>query len=218
MSGNNHDPARRPPALLRSRHAAARVSNEELFFDLVYVFAVTQLSHYLLGHLTPLGALETLLLWFAVWLGWQYTCWVTNWFEPTALQIRLVLFAIMLVALVMASALPQAFGERALVFAGCYAAIQVGRTLWVLLALGNRHALVPNFRRILAWTLVAAALWLAGASVDGNLRLGLWAAGSVCCASTSHRWSASDSLGWAAPPRRTGPSTAATWRSDASCS
>ncbi|KGF78064.1 hypothetical protein IA69_32730, partial [Massilia sp. JS1662] len=57
---------------LRSRASAARVSNEELFFDLVYVFAVTQLSHYLLAHLTPLGALLILVLWFAVWLGWQY--------------------------------------------------------------------------------------------------------------------------------------------------
>ncbi|MEJ8858058.1 low temperature requirement protein A [Variovorax robiniae] len=176
----NNKPAHHASALLRSRHAAARVSNEELFFDLVYVFAVTQLSHYLLDHLTLLGALQTLLLWFAVWMGWQYTAWVTNWFEPTALPIRLVLFGIMLVALVMASALPQAFGERALVFAGCYAAIQVGRTLWVLLALGKGDALVPNFRRILAWTAVSAALWIMGALADGNLRLGLWAAGVLC--------------------------------------
>ncbi|WP_256354597.1 MULTISPECIES: low temperature requirement protein A [unclassified Variovorax] len=180
MNGNNHKPARHPSALLRSRHSAARVSNEELFFDLVYVFAVTQLSHYLLDHLTLLGALQTLLLWFAVWMGWQYTAWVTNWFEPTALPIRLVLFAIMLVALVMASALPQAFGERALVFAGCYAAIQVGRTLWVLLALGPGDALAPNFRRILAWTSIVAVLWVTGALVDGNLRLGLWGAGVLC--------------------------------------
>lgn len=177
-SNNNHQSAHRgghSPALLRSRDVAARVSNEELFFDLVYVFAVTQLSHYLLDHLTLLGAAQTLLMWFAVWLGWQYTAWVTNWFEPTALPIRLVLFSIMLVALVMASALPQAFGERALVFAGCYAAIQVGRTLWVLLALGKGAALAPNFRRILAWTSVAAVLWIGGALVDGEARLGLWA-------------------------------------------
>jgi low temperature requirement protein LtrA len=175
--GATHHPQ---PGLLRSRSAAARVSNEELFFDLVYVFAVTQLSHYLLDHLSLLGAVQTLLLWFAVWLGWQYTAWVTNWFEPTALPIRLVMFAIMLVALVMASALPQAFGERAMVFACCYAAIQVGRTLWVLLALPRRHALVPNFRRILAWTSIVAVLWIAGASVEGSPRLCLWAAAVLC--------------------------------------
>lgn len=169
------------PALLRSRHAAARVSNEELFFDLVYVFAVTQLSHYLLDHLTLLGAAQTLLMWFAVWLGWQYTAWVTNWFEPSALPIRLALFSIMLVALVMASALPQAFGERALVFAACYVTIQVGRTLWVLAALPPGHALVPNFRRILAWTSLVALLWIGGALIeDGRWRLGVWALAILC--------------------------------------
>ncbi|MEJ8849609.1 low temperature requirement protein A [Variovorax rhizosphaerae] len=181
MSDNHaHAAKNHPRGLLRSRHTAARVSNEELFFDLVYVFAVTQLSHYLLDHLTLLGSVQTLLLWFAVWLGWQYTAWVTNWFEPSALQIRLVLFSIMLVALVMASGLPQAFGERAMVFACCYAGIQVGRTLWVLLALGKHDALVPNFRRILAWTSMAAVLWVAGALADGYLRLALWAAAVLC--------------------------------------
>lgn len=51
---------------------------EELFFDLVYVFAVTQVSHQLLHHLSLGGVLQALVLWFAVWLGWQYTCWFTN--------------------------------------------------------------------------------------------------------------------------------------------
>lgn len=69
--------------LLRVRDGqGASVSFSELLFDLIYVFAVTQLSHYLLHHLTLTGALETLLLWFAVWLAWQYTAWVTNWFNP----------------------------------------------------------------------------------------------------------------------------------------
>jgi len=62
--------------LLRHRDGHhARVTYEELFFDLVYVFAVTQLSHELLHNLTGFGVIETLILWFAVWLGWQYTCW-----------------------------------------------------------------------------------------------------------------------------------------------
>jgi low temperature requirement protein LtrA len=167
--------------LLRSRANEAKVLNEELFFDLVYVFAVTQLSHYLLDHLTLLGAAQTLLMWFAVWLGWQYTAWVTNWFNPGALPIRLVLFAIMIVALVMSAALPQAFGERGLIFAGCYALIQVGRTLWVLLALERGSPMAPNFRRMLAWLCVSAVFWIAGGLADdGTLRLGLWAVAVAC--------------------------------------
>ncbi|HET7835974.1 MAG TPA: low temperature requirement protein A, partial [Variovorax sp.] len=116
------------PALRTRDGSEAKVRYEELFFDLVYVFAVTQLSHYLLGHLTPLGALETLLLWFAVWLGWQYTCWVTNWFDPRSAPIRLMLFGVMLAGLVMSAAIPGAFAERAQVFAAAFVAIQVGRS------------------------------------------------------------------------------------------
>lgn len=165
---------------LRSRDEAARVSNEELFFDLVYVFSVTQLSHYLLDHLTLLGALQTLVMWFAVWLGWQYTAWTTNWFNPGSLRIRGVLFAIMLLALVMASALPSAFGARGLVFALCFAGIQVGRTFCMLVAIGPQDPLTPNFRRLLAWNCVAAAFWIAGGFAEGPARLALWFAGVLC--------------------------------------
>ena len=98
MPSDNTTPAR----FLRERDGReARVTNVELFFDLIYAFAVTQLSHRLIHDLSALSALQTLILWFAVWLGWQYTCWVTNWFDPERIQVRLLLFAVMLVAMVM---------------------------------------------------------------------------------------------------------------------
>lgn len=69
--------------LLRDRDGGEQqVSPFELLFDLVYVFAVTQLSHRLLGELTIGNALETLFLLLAVWWVWVYTTWVTNWFDP----------------------------------------------------------------------------------------------------------------------------------------
>ena len=64
------------PPLLRDRSGVQRVTNIELFFDLVYVFAVTQLSHYLIGHSTVTGALQTGLLLAMVWLVWSYTTWL----------------------------------------------------------------------------------------------------------------------------------------------
>ena len=167
--------------VLRRRDSAeAKVTFEELFFDLVYVFAVTQLSHFLLGALTPLGVLQTVVLWFAVWLGWQYTCWVTNWFDPRTLRIRLMLFVVMIVGLVMAAALPQAFGAHGLGFAVCFALMQAGRSLYVLLHLGSLHALTPNFRRILGWNLIAGAFWIAGGLSDPSARLGWWMAAVAC--------------------------------------
>ena len=73
--------------LLRARDGGEqRVTPLELFFDLVFVFAVTQLSHLLLEHLTLSGALETLLLLLAMWWAWIYTAWFTNWFDPDRLR------------------------------------------------------------------------------------------------------------------------------------
>ncbi|CAI1670888.1 low temperature requirement protein A [Serratia marcescens] len=167
--------------LLRVRDGqGASVSFSELLFDLIYVFAVTQLSHYLLHHLTLTGALETLLLWFAVWLAWQYTAWVTNWFNPDTRQIRLLLFAIMLLGLFAAAALPQAFGERGLIFALFYVAIQVGRSVTVLRLLAPGHPLKRNFHRILGWLCISAVFWIAGGLAEGNARLALWAVAVLC--------------------------------------
>ena len=170
----------RLPALRRRDGHHARVTYEELFFDLVYVFAVTQLSHHLLHHLGLLGVLQTLVLWFAVWLGWQYACWVSNWFDPEAPRIRGLLFVTMLLALLMSSSIPEAFAGRAWIFAGAYATMQVGRTLFVLLEVGRSHPLAANFRRMLAWVSVSACFWLAGAAVEGNARLALWAVAVAC--------------------------------------
>ncbi|MDZ7881476.1 MAG: low temperature requirement protein A [Mycobacterium sp.] len=168
--------ARRGSDTLRDRGERAEVSVVELFFDLVYVFAVIQLSHALLQDLSTLNALHTVVLWFAVWLGWQYTCWVTNWFGPDTPAIRSMLFALMGVVLVMAAAIPHAFDHRAVIFAGAFVSLQVGRTVFVLLTVGRDHELSPNFTRMLAWLLVSAALWVSGAFTEDWVRLSLWGA------------------------------------------
>src|SRR5919202_4763067 len=161
--------------LLRTRDGGEqRVTPLELFFDLVYVFAITQLSHLLLSHLTVGGALETLFLLLAVWWAWVYTTWVANWFDPDRLPVRLMLVAVMLASLVMSVAIPDAFGERGLVFALAYVAIQVGRTLFVVLALDKSSSLGRNFQRILAWFAIPAVPWIVGGLLEGEVRYVLW--------------------------------------------
>ena len=162
--------------LLRARkgHEHARVTFVELFFDLVFVFAVTQLSHTLLAHFTPLGAVETLLLMMAVWWVWIYTSWVTNWLDPERIPVRLMLFAIMLAGLIMSSAIPKAFAELGLVFALAHVAMQVGRTLFTLWAVKGHSSLSLNFTRILAWLCVSGILWIWGGFSEGEWRLFLW--------------------------------------------
>ena len=156
------------------------MTNEELFFDLVYAFALTQLSHQLWHHLTGIGIVQTLILWFAVWLGWQYTCWVTNWFNPEAPAIRSLLLITMALALVMAASIPDAFAARARLFALAYTLMQVGRTAYIVVCLPAEHALAANYRRILAWLLIAACFWLAGAWAPAGWRVGLWLTAVGC--------------------------------------
>jgi low temperature requirement protein LtrA len=136
--------------LLRDRTGVQRVTNIELFFDLVYVFAVTQLSHYLLGHADLRGALQTGLLLLMVWLVWSYTTWVTNWLDPDLMAVRLLLVALMLVSLAMSVSLPRAFEDLGLWVGAAYAVQQIGRTVFMMIALRG-HPLEVNFQRILAW-------------------------------------------------------------------
>ena len=95
------------------------VTTIELFFDLVFVFAVTQLSHLLLEHLSWHGVFQTALLLLAMWTSWIYTAWVTNWLDPHRRPVRLMLIVLMLIGLMMSAALPEAFDDRGLVFAVC---------------------------------------------------------------------------------------------------
>src|SRR5215471_940894 len=155
----------------------SRVTNAELFFDLVFVFAVTQLSHMLLGHFTPLGAVQTTLLFFAVWWAWVYTTWITNWLNPELTPVRILLFLLMLAGLVLSTSIPHAFEGRGLWFASAYAAMQVGRTLfWLLSDPRARTAVRWNAIRILAWLSVSAVFWLwGGFAQSADRRLLLWA-------------------------------------------
>ena len=164
--------------VLRTRGGGGqRVTSMELFFDLVYVFAVTQLSHTLLEHLDPVGAAQTLLLLLAVWWAWVYTAWLTNWFDPDQRTVRLVLVGSMLASLIMSAALPEAFAELCLLVAVGYAALQVGRTLFAVLSLhGREPVLRRNFQRILVWLAAASLLWIAGGLVHGSARALLWIA------------------------------------------
>src|SRR5262245_66029171 len=89
-----------------------RATTLELFFDLVFVLAVTQLSHSLLGHLDAEGAAKTLFLLLVVWWAWIYTTWMTNWFDPESPVVRSVLIAVMLGRLLMAVAFLGALRQR----------------------------------------------------------------------------------------------------------
>jgi low temperature requirement protein LtrA len=154
----------------------SRVTYAELFFDLVFVYAVTQISHSLLADFSPLGALHVTLLFLAVWWVWVYTSWITNWLDPEKTPVRLLLFALTLGGLVLSTSIPTAFDGRGLWFAIAYAAMQVGKTvfLWAVTP-SSRPPARLNAVRITSWLSVSAIFWIAGGLMDGQPRLALWA-------------------------------------------
>jgi len=157
-------------------HQHSRVTYAELFFDLVFVFAVTQISHTLLSHFTPSGVLQVTLLFLAVWWVWVYTSWITNWLNPEKTPVRLLLFALTLGGLVLSTSIPAAFDGRGLWFAAAYAAMQVGKTVFLWLSTPSSQPLARmNAIRITAWLSMSAIFWIAGGLAEGQSRLLLWA-------------------------------------------
>src|SRR6187549_3843967 len=168
MADNSHGALFRPIV----PHQHSRVTYVELFFDLVFVFAVTQISHTLLAHFTPLGVLQTAILFLAVWWVWVYTSWITNWLNPEKTPVRILLFALMLGGLVISTSIPQAFESRGLWFAVAFASMQVGKTVFLWLSTPHSQpAARMNAVRITAWLSLSAVFWVAGGLAEGPPRL-----------------------------------------------
>jgi low temperature requirement protein LtrA len=150
----------------------------ELFFDLVYVFAIGQLSHHLLAHVDLRTGAETVIMTLAVAYAWYMTAWGANWLEPDRLPVRGLLVGLMFASLLMSVAIGDAFAERAWLFVTGYLLLQVGRCTFLIVALRDRPQ-GEHFVNDLVWELLAGCLWVAGAIADGDARLVLWAVAVV---------------------------------------
>jgi low temperature requirement protein LtrA len=159
----------------RTDEGRGHATTLELFYDLVFVFAITQITHLLLDHLSWTGAGQASLVLLVVWWSWNYTTWVTNELDPESAITRLLLIILMLGSLLMAIAIPDAFGDKALLFAGTYVAMQIGRHSFLTFA-AARSGTIERERagRILAWFFAAGVFWISGAFVAGSARIALW--------------------------------------------
>ncbi len=165
-------------SLLRNHgggHAA--VSFLELFFDLVYVFAITQLSLFLHDHLDLLGFVQGMVLFLALWWAWMYTTWASNWANPDRMPVRLMMLALMVLSLLMAVAVPNGLTSGAALFAGSYVTLQLGRTLCMAgMFAGENRANAINMIRIALWFAVSGLCWGLGVLRSEDERLGWWLA------------------------------------------
>ncbi|MFC0507601.1 low temperature requirement protein A [Micromonospora costi] len=163
-----------PAELMRKAEDPQRATFLELFFDLVFVLALAQLSRGLAEDLGWSGAFRTLVLLGAVWWVWSSTAWLTDRTDPHQPVIQSLVIATMVGSLVMAAAVPEAFGDTGLIFAGAYVAIQLGRGL-VLVAVLRGQELQRIGMRGLFWYGLSALPWIAGALAHGAARGALWA-------------------------------------------
>ncbi|HEX3173779.1 MAG TPA: low temperature requirement protein A [Solirubrobacterales bacterium] len=169
---------RAPSSLVRPREVARAVTPIELFFDLVYVFTVSQLARHLFDNVDARGMAETVVLTLAVMYAWFMTVWTSNWLDVERRPVRLLMLGLMFASLLMSTSIGGAFGDRAALFITGYLAIQLGRTAFAVVAFRG-HRLHGHFVNALAWEIATAPLWIAGAAADGDTRLLLWTAATL---------------------------------------
>jgi low temperature requirement protein LtrA len=167
-------PENRRRPLTRSASTTRRVTLLELFFDLVYVVALALISRGLAEEINWHQAGQALILLAAVWWTWTITSLVTDLYDPERTEIKALVLAVMFGVLLMASAIPKAFGDRGLTFAGAYVAIHLGRGLFIIPAVRNDPQVQRRAARIFCWFALSAVPWIGGAFVSGDARMALW--------------------------------------------
>ena len=146
----------------------------ELFFDLVFVFGVSQLSHHLLAHLSWRGTAETLVMLAAIFAVWFSTSWSATLIRADESRTRGLLLAVMLLGLFMNAAVTWAFTRSGWAFITPLLLIQIGRAVWTFVNV-TEPVLRDHYFRLLVWLLPTTPLWVAGALADPDARLGWWA-------------------------------------------
>src|SRR4029450_9577149 len=156
-----------------------KTSYLELFFDLVFVFAFTQVTSLILEDTSPQGFARAALVLAMVWWAWSAYAWMTHAIDVETVVTRLIIFAAMAAAFFMALAVPDAYQDEAAWFAVAYFVVRILQS--TLFAWGVRDD-PGNLRatfRLAPWFLVAALVALVGGFVDPDYRAWVWLASLV---------------------------------------
>ena len=162
------------PSTHNIREPDYEVTPLELFFDLMFVFALLQLSHHLMTHLSWRGAAQTLVMLLAVFGVWSYTSWAATLISAQRVRTRWMVLAVTLLSLFMNAAVTSAFTDASWVFIVPFLIIQLGRTVWTFQnASDQSHR--DQYSRVLIWLAITTPLWIAGAAATPANRLFWWA-------------------------------------------
>ncbi len=151
-----------------------QVTPLELFFDLVFVLALTQCTTLMARTPTWLGLLKGLLVLGMLWWSWVGYAWLTSVVDPEEGAVRLAMFAAMAAFLVAALCVPGAFGSEALLFACAYAVVRCAHIVLFMLASRDDSALRHSVLGLAASTAIGVCLLLTAAFTSGAVQLGLW--------------------------------------------
>ncbi|MEA2335177.1 MAG: hypothetical protein QOG40_1667 [Solirubrobacteraceae bacterium] len=151
-----------------------RVTPLELFFDLVFVLALTQCTTLIADDPTWEGMLKGLLALGMLWWSWVGYAWLTSVVDPEEGAVRLVIFAAMAAFLVAALCVPGAFGSEALLFACAYAVVRTAHIVLFMLASREDAALRRSVIGLAGSTAVGAGLLFVAASTSGAVQLAIW--------------------------------------------
>jgi low temperature requirement protein LtrA len=146
----------------------------ELLFDLVFAFALSQLSHHLLTHFSWRGAAETLVMLLAIFAVWFTTSWSATLIRADQTRTWWLVLAVMLMGLFMNAWVTRAFTTSGWAFVVPLLLIQLGRTVWTLVN-STDAVLREHYFRTLLWVVATTPLWIAGAEVSPETRVLLWA-------------------------------------------
>ncbi len=163
------------PRLTATRREGERVTPLELFFDLVFVLALTQCTALMADHPTWSGLAQGLLVLGVLWWAWVGYAWLTSVIDPEEGAVRLVIFAAMAALLVVALCVPEAFDGLALVFALAYGAFRVSHIALFILASPDDDALRHSVLGLAVSTAVAVGLLATASLFDGLAQGALWA-------------------------------------------
>jgi len=164
--------APRVSAVLRE---GERVMPLELFFDLVFVLALTQCTALMSDHPTWDGLVQGLLVLGVLWWSWTGYAWLTSVVDPEEGAVRIVIFAAMAAFLIVALCVPESFGDLALTFAVAYGVVRVAHIALFLLASGDDAALRQSVTGLAISTAIGVGLLVGASFVDGAAQGGLWA-------------------------------------------
>ncbi|HYU92562.1 MAG TPA: low temperature requirement protein A [Actinomycetota bacterium] len=152
-----------------------RVTPLELFFDLVFVYAITQVTQLMSHDPTWRGVARGMLVLAALWWAWTGYAWLTNTLEPEESQVRAGMFGAMTAMLVVALAVPEAFESDAVLFGVAYLIVRLLHILLYAIAGKRDPDLLGAVLRFTPSATLAPAIILAAGFVDGRAQAALWA-------------------------------------------